>query len=246
MPEIRIPEQISELFPRYHDRILADDSIPDIDVLLFSIFIHDYQKKSAGIEYDECKRNFIYFGRKEDAFRKMMHLAKSKKYIKVTGSKINLSIKGIKRLESRIGAIGKSRIHIIKAGESFTAVKIFEEFLSSEINGDVKLCDPYISPETLFPFLNLKGKIKSIQILTANIFNKEKFDSYINKFKKELGISVEIKENKKIHDRYIITDNSCWWMGTSIKDLGNKDTIIQDISVVKKSMDELFSERWEE
>ena len=65
-------------------------------------------------------------------------------------------------------------------------------------------------------------------------------------FEREYGIKVEIRINKKIHDRFIIAGNKCWHIGTSIKDLGNKDTIIKDLSEVCDSLRYLFEERWNE
>lgn len=61
-----------------------------------------------------------------------------------------------------------------------------------------------------------------------------------------MNISIEIKINQKLHDRYLICGEKCWHFGTSIKDLGNKDTIIKEISEVYQSMKELFEVRWEE
>jgi hypothetical protein len=63
---------------------------------------------------------------------------------------------------------------------------------------------------------------------------------------KETGIVIEVKVNNKIHDRYLITGDKCWSFGASIKDLGNKDTTIREISEVTESMEEMFLERWKE
>jgi hypothetical protein len=48
----------------------------------------------------------------------------------------------------------------------------------------------------------------------------------------ETGISVEVKVSGKIHDRYLISGDKCWSFGASLKDLGNKDTVIREISEV--------------
>jgi len=63
---------------------------------------------------------------------------------------------------------------------------------------------------------------------------------------REMRIIVEIKVNRRIHDRYLISGKKCWHFGASIKDLGNKDTTIKEISEVVTSMKEIFKERWQE
>jgi len=139
------------------------------------------------------------------------------------------------------------KTYIIKAGEYFTAIRRLEEFLQSEVEGEeLLLCDPYISSSTLFPLRALQGKIKKVKILTYNIEDSEKLRDYIKRLKKETGIDVEVRTNQKIHDRYTIAKNKCWSTGTSIKDLGNKDTTIQEINDVCQSLKELFEKRWNE
>src|SRR5207245_11467089 len=107
-------------------------------------------------------------------------------------------------------------------------------------------CDAYISASSLFPFLAVATKLKSIKILTFQVQDGEKFREYRNKMQKETSIVIEVKVSNKIHDRYLITVDKCWSFGASIKDLGNKDTIIREISEVTESMREIFLERWNE
>ena len=40
---------------------------------------------------------------------------------------------------------------------------------------------------------------------------------------------IEIRENNQIHDRYIFVDDKCWMLGSSIKDAGNKPTVLVKI-----------------
>jgi hypothetical protein len=142
----------------------------------------------------------------------------------------------------------KGSLYIIRAGENLTAIKKFEEFLSSKISGgDILLCDSYISYETLLPFTVLKGTaIKSIRILTNRIVrDSDKFLAYKKKMEKEMRVPVEIRTNSKVHDRYLISGKECWSVGTSINELGNKDTVLQ-VNRDSKSMNSLFQERWKE
>jgi hypothetical protein len=92
----------------------------------------------------------------------------------------------------------------------------------------------------------LTPKLKSLRILTFQIQDHEKFREYRNKMQKEYGVMIKVKVSNKIHDRYMITGDKCWSFGASIKDLGNKDTMIREISEVVESMKGIFSERWDE
>ena len=243
---IEIPAELSGLFHKHHDVILADDSLSDIEVILACIYLKEDAKKRAGVEYDECKELFVALGRKEDNFRKNISLAKMNSLIR--GDKtLFLLIGGLKKIRKVLGKIGKTPVFVIKSGETFSAIRLFEEFLRTQIGSeDVILCDSHISHSTLFPFVVLKGKMKSLKILTANIHDPDKFRDYMSRMIRELCIQVAVKTSNKIHDRFIISDDKCWSIGSSIKDFGNKDTTIKEISEVTASMKDLFQERWNE
>lgn len=48
--------------------------------------------------------------------------------------------------------------------------------------------------------------------------------------------SLEIREDDKVHDRYIFVDDKCWMLGASIKDAGIRPTVLAPI----KDKDELY------
>jgi len=245
--KIVIPPEVSGLLHRHHDTILADDSLTDINVILLCIYIIEYVNKKAGAKYNEIKELFVSLGRKEDNFRSNLYLAKKNSLVREIDRIVYFLSAGLRRTREILGQIGKSPVYVIKSGENFSAIKLFEEFLTTQIgNGEILLCDPYISSSTLFPFSVLKGKIKLLKILTSNIYDSDKFKDYKKKMIKELNIPIEAKVNKKIHDRFIISGKKCWSIGCSIKDLGNKDTTIKEISEVVTSMKDLFLKRWDE
>lgn len=244
--KITIPAELSGILQKHHDTVIADASISDLDVILISIYLLENENKKAGAHYDEVKKLFISFGRKNDNFKVNVFLAKKRGILSEKDRTFYFQSIGLKKIRDMIGQVGKSPVFIVKSGENFSAIKSFEEFLDSNVTGEVLLCDSYISHLTLFPFSILKGKMKSLKILTSKIHESEKFEEYKNKLASELNISVDFKKNKKIHDRFIIYSDKCWSFGASIKDLGNKDTIIKDISEVYSSMKELFNERWSE
>jgi hypothetical protein len=245
--KIGLPEEASGLFQKNYDRILVDDSLSDKDVILLAVYFIEQQNKKAGANYAEVKKLFISLGRKDvPNYAVNIHNAKKDSLIEQKDSTLFFLSGGLKRIRDLLGQVEKAPVYVIKSGESFTAVKLLEEFLTREIQpGELLLCDSYISPSTLFPF-SVLDKVKTIKILTTTVQNSDKFREYVNKMQKETTIVIQVKVSNKIHDRYLITGNRCWCFGASIKDLGNKDTTIREISEVTKSMRELFQERWNE
>lgn len=247
VPDIEFPEELSGLFHRYHDRVLADDSLSDLDVFLVSVYLIESKNKKTGVPYADCKRLFMGLGRKEVNYRVSIHNAKKRSLIEQADLLLYLNMSGLKHVRTLLGQIEKAPVHLIRSGQNFTAIKLLEEFLVQEIQSeDLLLCDPYVSSTTLFPFSVLKGKITNILILTTIVHDVDKFKEYKAKMEKETGITIEVKSNTKIHDRYLVSGARCWSFGASIKDLGNKDTTIREISEVASSVSDMFRERWKE
>lgn len=245
--KFKIPTEMSGLLHKHYDTIIADVSLSNIEVFLISIYLIEKINQKAGAQHNNCKVLFVSLGRKNYNFRKALYDTKNKSLVEEIDGIIYFSSKGLEYINKILGKIGKFQVYIIKSGKNFTAIKLFEEFLDTQIiDEEVLLCDPYISHSTLFPFSLLKGRIKSLKILTSNIYDSDKLNDYKKKMSNEFNISIEVKINKKIHDRFIISGKKCWSIGSSIKDLGNKDTVIREISEVVKSMKELFWERWNE
>ena len=117
----------------------------------------------------------------------------------------------------------------------------------SHIGSHLKLCDPYISARTLDFINNIEHKC-SVKLLTQVIENKSNFERELKDFEKEYpNIEVEVRVYSKttLHDRYMLSDDSVWSIGTSLKDLGNKDTIVSKLGdEVKFALEEMFEKRW--
>lgn len=244
---VDLPPEFSGLFHRHLDRVLVDDSLSDLDIILLSVYLIENKNKKAGVSYDECKQLFTGLGRKEVNYKANIYNAKKMSLIVEKDAKLLLAIGGLKRIWKLLGQIGKSPVHVIKSGQNFSAIKLLEEFLSQEITAeDILLCDSYIASATLFPFSVLKGRTSTIKILASKVQDEDKFKDYKAKFEKETAIAIAVRVSTRIHDRYLISGDKCWSFGASIKDLGNKDTTIREISEVTVSMKDLFTERWNE
>lgn len=240
-----VTNEISGLFHKYNERYLLDDSLSDLEAMLLTISLIEKTNNKSGVDYGESKNLFIHLGRKEDQFRKVVYDAKKINLIEQKNGTLSFQIKGIKKLEKALGQIEKTSVFLIKAGAHFTAIKLFEEFLQNEMAGDeILLFDSHISSSTLLPFIVLNQKLKTFKILTSNIYDLDKFEDYKKKFEKEVGCTIEVRKNPKIHDRWIICGSKVWALGTSIKDFGNKDTMINEVPGVKDSLRGLFELRW--
>jgi hypothetical protein len=243
----KVPENISGLLHPYHDRYLADSSLSDTDVLLLSIYLIELENSAPGAGKEESRELFVSLGRRRKPnFDVAFHRAKKHNLVDIEeNGKVIFRIEGLKLLEMKIGLLGKTPVHLIKAGQNFSGIKLFEEFLQDEMIGNVVLlCDSHVSSSTLFPFSTLAGKVTHLRILTSNLYDTDKFKAYLAKLGKEVHMRVEVRQTTKIHDRYLICGEKGWSIGASIKDLGNKDTIITELPGIASTLKELFEERW--
>ena len=85
---------------------------------------------------------------------------------------------------------------------------------------DMLIVDPYVD-ETLWDLLsNMQSSVK-LRVLTQQM--KKDFRLEARKFSAQHGNAIEVRTTSKYHDRFIVQDNqSCWHIGASIKDAGNK------------------------
>lgn len=232
------------IFHEYHGEYLINDTLSDSDVLVIALFLREGLKKYP--EADKVKLAYLSLGRAFSTWDNAVKHATKDNLVEARGGCLFMLIAGLKRVEDIFGLSG-TKHYIFKSGKTFSAQKQFEDFLKAEIEkGEILLCDPYIDPSTLYPFLELLSKTDTLKILSSNISQKEKFETCLKRLQEERGNLVQVKINQKLHDRYLISGSKCWLIGTSIKNLGNKDCIIKETSEIAQSLTELFWERWKE
>lgn len=246
---IRKHKQFSGLFRQYQDSFLVIDSITDQDVILLSILIvDDWRGKRGSPDLNALKALFSYLGRNIGNFWYNRTRLSKQGLVDESDGNFFITTKGLRVLEQDAGIIENTSVHIIKERENFTAVDLFKNIIIGLPKADrLMLMDEHISHQTLLPFVAIKNRVSFFDIITSNVHeDKKDFYSYIDKFEKETGAKINVKISHKSHDRILIAGDKCLEIGSSIKDLGNKDTIITDISVVGASMKYLFEERWAE
>jgi len=145
-------------------------------------------------------------------------------------------------------AIAKNRKKIdmlIRAGTTGIVDKLLNDLYSKNgVAQEILLCDSWLSITTLKPF---KGKTKNLNILTFNIADSQsKFQSYIKSLETTNNITIKIRKTASIHDRYLLYDGNCFLFGSSLKDVGKKDTTITQDNASYTQFRELFRKRWSE
>jgi len=136
---------------------------------------------------------------------------------------------------------------IIPPGEPFTSSLKLKEIFRS-VQGYAKIIDPYVDERTL-EFLISIPKGLQIKVLTEHTGGEEKerqFKRACQRFKTERP-KFEIRKCKPklIHDRFLLTQTQGWSIGSSLKDIGKKLSMIKEISTQSKNETEKkFDEMW--
>lgn len=147
---------------------------------------------------------------------------------------------------------GPIKILSIEAKKPHTARKKIEEILSSIDCADkVKICDPYLGVTTLDNLRHIPTKCR-VEFLTENIqrMNPPITTILQNFCKEHKNIEFKMITRKGIlHDRYILTSNNLLLIGHGLKDIGNKESFIVEISTsfardVIEEKNKQFTQYW--
>ena len=207
----------------------------------------------AEVNYPDVKTFFTEFGRKEENFKVNIYNAKKQDLIceRIEGNfkLLSLTMKGLKTVKDLIGETVGIRTWVIEAGKVYSGKKLLQEIVLPNISSSLCICDPYVSARTL-DFINGIGHKCKISLLTQTIHEKANFQRELTDFRKEfpqIEIEVRLFAKTTLHDRYMISDDSAWSIGSSLKDLGNKDTLVTRLGEeVKFALNEIFEKRWNE
>jgi hypothetical protein len=110
------------------------------------------------------------------------------------------------------------------------------EDIFGSLIGVVRICDPYADNRSL-DILTQAGRADEIRFLTTTITRETAFRRDFSAFKNEHGNRLEIRISKyPLHDRYLISANAVWFIGTSLNGLGRKQSFIVPLGTDFKSM----------
>lgn len=108
----------------------------------------------------------------------------------------------------------------------------------------ITIVDNYIGIGTLDCCRDVK---QPIRLLTGDRPNSitSGFDSGLRDFLSE-GYHIEIRQHPKLHDRFIIFNDRCWLVGSSLKDAGKKIFNIIECVDIKDSIVTEVERKWSE
>lgn len=136
---------------------------------------------------------------------------------------------------------------IILPGEPFSGSLRLKEMLRS-VRGYAKIIDPYVDETTLEVLFEIPEDVP-IRILTEHIGGEKKEEQFrraCQRFITERPLFQPRKcEPRLIHDRFILTKAQGWSVGSSLKDIGKKMSMIKEISIESKiEAERKFEELW--
>jgi 3-deoxy-D-manno-octulosonate 8-phosphate phosphatase KdsC-like HAD superfamily phosphatase len=131
----------------------------------------------------------------------------------------------------------------VNENRPFTAKSEAREFIG-KAETQITIVDNYIGIGTLDC---LRDTDKAIRILTGSKSqNIEKnFQKSFTEFVSE-GHVIEIRCHPKLHDRYIIFNDRCWLVGSSLKDAGKKSLNIIECIDIKNNIVTDVDKKWNE
>jgi hypothetical protein len=251
-PEDEI-EEWRKIVYEFQDKLLMDNNLTDLNAVLTCIYMCCNKNKKAEVDYSEVKDLFLGFGRKFNNFKVNLHNAKKKDFvcerIDAKAKMLSLTMKGLKSVKELIGDTIGTKTLLIEAGKVYSGKKLFQEILRPSIGSSLKICDPYVGARTLDIVSIIDHKCK-VMLLTQSVDKKSVFQRELKDFQKEytdISIEVRLFSKSTLHDRYMISDGAAWSIGSSLKDLGNKDTIVTRLGdEIRYALEEMFEERWQE
>jgi hypothetical protein len=137
---------------------------------------------------------------------------------------------------------------VVKPGEQFKAYNRILEITSRAV-GHLIIVDPYPSRETLIVVENSPRNQPVMLLTNPPQRNKERaeFEVLAKKLMKDRPkVNVRYAPRGTLHDRFILTETEAWLVGHSIKDIGNKLSMITPIGPdeaerIRKEIEALWS-----
>jgi hypothetical protein len=138
-----------------------------------------------------------------------------------------------------------SGVLLVEPERALTSLRATEALLGT-LTGTLKVCDPYVDPRTLDLLAECRG-VKTIMLLTANLYKSSKFKRDAKAFEKEHGTILQVRTTPPgvLHDRYLIDDNRMLLFGTSLNGLGFKQSFVVEVGEdVRASVVQTFDSYW--
>jgi hypothetical protein len=123
----------------------------------------------------------------------------------------------------------------------FSAKSEAREFIG-KASSTVTIVDAYIGSGSLDCLRDVQHPIRILTGSRENAIEKG-FERILKDFRVE-GHNIEIRTHPKLHDRYILFNERCWLVGSSLKDAGKKTFNILEIVDFRDSIQQEVEKKW--
>jgi len=131
----------------------------------------------------------------------------------------------------------------VPEGRPFTAKSEIRD-LVEKAEHEVFLVDAYVGINTLDCFRAVPHPIRILTgVQRQSVENG--FETAVRDFRAE-GRTIEIRRHAKLHDRYLIFNDRCWLIGSSIKDAGKKALNVVECLDSKQAIVTDAGKKWAE
>jgi hypothetical protein len=138
--KITFRDELSGLFHKYYDRVLADAFLSDKDVAILAIYLIEQLNGKAAASNSVCKDLFVSLGRNDPNFKVGTHNARKDSPITQEDSGLYFLRKGLARIRELLGQVKKAPVSVTESGQNLTEIKLFEEFLVKEVDSKDSCC----------------------------------------------------------------------------------------------------------
>ena len=117
---------------------------------------------------------------------------------------------------------------VIQPEKALSGIRALEEVFA-RLQGEIRICDPYVDSKTL-DFLTAIPKTSRIRLLTVNLQDVGRLRRDFKAYNRERGnLEIRVATGSKLHDRYIISDNTMYLVGQSLNGIGSKQTFVVSV-----------------
>lgn len=149
---------------------------------------------------------------------------------------------------------GSVELLYFEPGKHFTSKRILSKTILHNLEGELKIVDPYCNERTLDILKDVKDREVKVLTKIENIRQNRirRFLREVEDFKLEnRNIELRSYPHRDIHDRYIISSDFLAILGHSIKDLGSKESFCVLLNReanknIVATLNESFDRRWDQ
>lgn len=133
---------------------------------------------------------------------------------------------------------------IVDPGHPIPAIIQLHGFLE-RLHGTVRVCDPYLDPVTMSHLDACGGGVK-VMLLTEHIRGDVTVRAAVRQFaRNQRSLEIRCSSSGRLHDRYIVDDQSVFYLGTSLNGFGKTQSAIIPLGVdVRSALLKQFGEEW--